>query len=103
MKKFSNITLSLAMSTTALFAAEDMIVNLTEETSRDNYYVLENPVGFIEQNFTVNVSGGTYQTIRGAYYTADTINNFDGMKGNFIYNITGGTISTGLYMGLAPD
>ena len=103
MKKFSNITLSLAMSTTALFAAEDMIVNLTEETSRDNYYVLENPVGFIEQNFTVNVSGETYQTIRGAYYTADTINNFDGMKGNFIYNITGGTISTGLYMGLAPD
>ena len=103
MKKFSIITLSLAMSTTALFAAEDMIVNLTEETSRDNYYVLENPVGFIEQNFTVNVSGGTYQTIRGAYYTADTINNFDGMKGNFTYNITGGTISTGLYMGLAPD
>ena len=88
---------------TALFAVEDMVVNITEETSRDNYYVLENPVGFIEQNFTVNVSGGTYQTIRGAYYTADTINNFDGMKGNFTYNITGGTISTGLYMGLAPD
>ena len=103
MKKFSIITLSLVTSMTALFAVEDMVVNITEETSRDNYYVLENPVGFIEQNFTVNVSGGTYQTIRGAYYTADTINNFDGMKGNFTYNITGGTISTGLYMGLAPD
>lgn len=51
---------------TALFAVEDMVVNITEETSRDNYYVLENPVGLIEQNFTVNVSGGTYQTIRGA-------------------------------------
>lgn len=65
MKKFSNITLSLAMSTTALFAAEDMIVNLTEETSRDNYYVLENPVGFIEQNFTVNVSGGNLSNNKG--------------------------------------
>lgn len=91
MKKFSIITLSLVTSMTALFAVEDMVVNITEGDGSD-YYVFENPVGLVEQNVTVNMSGGTFGRFGGIYYDKTTAAQFDGANANFTYNITGGSI-----------
>ena len=91
MKKFSIITLSLVTSMTALFAVEDMVVNITEGDG-SNYYVFENPVGLVEQNVTVNMSGGTFGRFGGIYYDKTTAAEFDGANANFTYNITGGSI-----------
>lgn len=91
MKKFSIITLSLVTSMTALFAVEDMVVNITEGDG-SNYYVFENPVGLVEQNVTVNMSGGTFGRFGGIYYDKTTAAQFDGANANFTYNITGGSI-----------
>lgn len=93
MKKFSIITLSLVTSMTALFAAEDMVVNITEGDG-SNYYVFENPVGLVEQNVTVNMSGGTFGRFGGIYYNKTTAAQFDGANANFTYNITGGSITS---------
>lgn len=92
MKKFSIITLSLVTSMTALFAVEDMVVNITEGDG-SNYYVFENPVGLVEQNVTVNMSGGTFGRFGGIYYDKTTAAQFDGANANFTYNITGGSIT----------
>ena len=91
MKKFSIITLSLVTSMTALFAVEDMVVNITEGDGSD-YYVFKNPVGLVEQNVTVNMSGGTFGRFGGIYYDKTTAAQFDGANANFTYNITGGSI-----------
>lgn len=91
MKKFSIITLSLVTSMTALFAVEDMVVNITEGDGSD-YYVFKNPVGLVEQNVTVNMSGGTFGRFGGIYYDKTTADQFDGANANFTYNITGGSI-----------
>ena len=93
MKKFSIITLSLVTSMTALFAVEDMVVNITEGDG-SNYYVFENPVGLVEQNVTVNMSGGTFGRFGGIYYDKTTAAQFDGANANFTYNITGGSITS---------
>ena len=76
---------------TALFAVEDMVVNITEGDGSD-YYVFENPVGLVEQNVTVNMSGGTFGRFGGIYYDKTTASQFDGANANFTYNITGGSI-----------
>ena len=93
MKKFSIITLSLVTSMTALFAVEDMVVNITEGDGSD-YYVFENPVGLVEQNVTVNMSGGTFGRFGGIYYDKTTAAQFDGANANFTYKITGGSITS---------
>lgn len=76
---------------TALFAVEDMVVNITEGDG-SNYYVFKNPVGLVEQNVTVNMSGGTFGRFGGIYYDKTTAAQFDGANANFTYNITGGSI-----------
>ena len=76
---------------TALFAVEDMVVNITKGDGSD-YYVFKNPVGLVEQNVTVNMSGGTFGKFGGIYYDKTTAAQFDGANANFTYNITGGSI-----------